>query len=131
MSRQGEIELTWTNDEGEEITHQFPGINEVCHRCEGYGSHLTPSIGNHAYSMEEFNESFDEDEAQQYFTRGGMYDVTCEVCNGDRVVQEINEKLLSPEDKILYDQYQKYKENVDRYDAEDRATYRMESGGWD
>lgn len=58
---------------------------EVCERCEGYGTHLTPSIGQHAYTAEEFHESFDDEEAEEYFRRGGRYDVPCETCSGIRV----------------------------------------------
>lgn len=132
MSQQGEIVVKWTNEEGDEVEHTFPSTNEVCHRCEGYGTHLTPSIGEHAYSMEEFNESFDDEEDRAaYFQRGGKYDVQCEVCHGNKVVEVVDEdkvSRLSEEEKALYAQYQESEEQHARWDAEDRATYRMESG---
>lgn len=129
MSRQGEIELTWYDEEGEEVTHSFPSKNEVCPRCEGHGTHLTPSIGNHAYSMEEFYESFDDEEdREEYFKRGGRYDVTCEECHGKNVIEVVDEDKLSEEQKKLYAEYEESAEESARQDAEDRHTRWMEDG---
>ena len=128
MSRHDEITVKWFNDEGDEVEHTFPAVNEVCERCEGYGMHLTPSIGNHAYSMDEFRESFDEEEAEEYFRRGGMYDVQCEECHGNKVVAMVDEDKLTPEQKTLYAEYQEAEENRARSDAEDRHTRWMEDG---
>lgn len=66
--------------------YDLEAIFEVCERCEGHGTHLHPDIGEHAYTMEEFNESFDDEEREQYFKHGGMYDVPCVECKGARVV---------------------------------------------
>jgi hypothetical protein len=131
MSRQGEIKLTWTNDEGDEVEHTFPSVNEVCEHCEGYGTYLNPSIGQHAYSMEEFQESFDEEDQAEYFKRGGIYDVQCEVCQGNKVMPVVAENLLKTEEKALYQSYQDSQERSARYEAEDRHTRFMESGGYD
>ena len=122
------IEYTWIDDEGEEITHSFPAVNEVCDRCEGFGTHLNPSIGNHAYSREEFEESFDEEEQEEYFRHGGRYDVQCEVCNGNKVILVVDELHLFNEDIELYKQYKESQEQLARWDAEDLATRRGESG---
>lgn len=125
----GTIELTWTNDEDEEVTHSFPAINEVCSRCEGFGTHLTPSIGEHAYSSEEFFETFHDDEdREQYFKRGGIYDVTCEECHGKNVIAVVDEEHLNEEQKKLFAEYEEREDRKARFDAEDKATYRMEMG---
>ena len=131
MGRQGEIELTWSDEDGEEVTHSFPCENEVCPRCEGYGTHLTPSIGNHAYSMEEFNESFDDEGREEYFKRGGIYDVQCEECKGNKVIEVVAEDKLTEEQKKLYEEYCEYEADMARMDAEDRQTRYYESGGYD
>jgi hypothetical protein len=130
--KQGEIVLKWYDEEGEEVEHTFPAKNEVCHRCEGYGTHLTPSIGNHAYSMEEFNESFDDEEDRAaYFQRGGKYDVQCEECHGNKVLPVVDEARLSDEQKKLYAEWEESEEERARSDAEDRQTRYYESGGYD
>lgn len=129
MSRQGEIVLKWENEDGDEVEHTFPSTNEVCDHCEGYGTHLNPSIGQHAYSMEEFHEAFeDEEDRAEYFKRGGIYDVPCEVCHGNKVVEVADEKRFTPEQKVLYAEYEAKEDQRAQWDAEDRATYRMESG---
>jgi len=82
-----ELRFTRENSRGVETEYVLPGRFEVCPRCEGHGTHLTPSIGEHAYSAEEFNETFWEPEDRaEYFRRGGMYDVDCETCRGKRVI---------------------------------------------
>lgn len=128
MSRQGEIELTWSDEDGEEVTHSFPCKNEVCPRCEGYGTHLTPSIGNHAYSQEEFNESFDDEGREEYFKRGGIYDVQCEECKGNKVIEVVDESKLSEEQKKLYAEYEEHEDEMARMDEEDRRTRWYEDG---
>jgi hypothetical protein len=132
MSKQGEIVLKLYDDEGEEVEHTFPSKNEVCPTCEGFGTHLNPSIGQHAYTMEEFNESFPEDEDKDnYFRRGGIYDVQCEECKGNKVIQVVDEAHLSDDQKKVYADWQEQEEDNAREEAADRRTRYMESGGYD
>jgi hypothetical protein len=125
---QGQKRYTWNNEDGDEVSHIFPVTNQVCNRCEGYGTHLNPSIGNHAYSMEEFHEAFDEEEAEEYFKRGGRYDVQCEECHGDKVVPEVDEVKLTSEQKELFEEYCECEETRAQWEAEDRHTRWMEDG---
>jgi hypothetical protein len=111
------------NDEGEEITYELPARMEVCNRCHGHGTHLNPNIGQHAYTPEEFAEAFDDDESREaYFTRGGMYDVTCESCGGQNVIAVVDRDHADPKILKLYDEKRKNEEE-DR--AMDRAEARM------
>jgi hypothetical protein len=60
---------------------------EVCSRCQGNGTHANPAFdGMTGDEMEEMGEERYEF-LEQYTTRGGMYDVNCEVCKGQRVVR--------------------------------------------
>jgi hypothetical protein len=122
------ITLKWYNDDGEEIEHTFPSCNEVCPECEGYGTHLNPNIREHAYSMEEFEQEFDEEGREQYFKHGGIYDVRCQVCRGNKVIQVAEESLFNSEQKSLYEEYQKYQDNCAQERDMDRAIFRMETG---
>ena len=88
-------EYTLMSEDGGEYTIELPVKYEVCPRCDGHGTHLNPSIGEHAYTPEEFAESFDEEEATEYFRRGGRYDVTCEKCRGGRVSPVIDVRLCT------------------------------------
>lgn len=113
------IKFTEMTDEGVEIEHELPSKFEVCSQCGGHGTHLNPSIGEHAYSQEEFEEEFwDEEDHAEYFKRGGIYDVTCETCNGKRVEEVLNEEAC-PAD--LLKKYHAMLEDMAEYERERRA----------
>jgi hypothetical protein len=124
------FKFTLCDDDGNEIEHELPSKFEVCGRCSGHGTHLNPSIGEHAYSAEEFAMEFDDEEAAEYFKRGGMYDVTCEDCGGQRVTEVVDESALTDEQRKLFDEFLEREEQNARWDREDEMTRRMESGGY-
>jgi hypothetical protein len=68
---------------------------EVCGTCEGKGTHVNPSIDSHGLSAEDFDE--DPDLAENYF--GGLYDVPCAECKGERLILVPSE---SRNDEALY-----------------------------
>lgn len=90
------------DDNEEEVEYDLPAKMEVCHDCEGYGTVLNESMRNHGYSSEEFAQEFDEEEAEHYFRRGGMYDVTCLTCKGRNVVQIIDREACSLDPKLKF-----------------------------
>lgn len=65
-----------------ETTTEFPAHAEVCSRCNGKGKHDHPAFAN-GITGSEWSE-WDQDEREGYMS--GRYDVTCEECNGKRVV---------------------------------------------
>jgi hypothetical protein len=89
----------------EETTYEFPAINEVCDECDGEGFVLCEGMRGYAYSQEEFNEAFDDD------------DQICPVCNGKNVVPVVAENLLTDKEKVLYAEYQKCEERIAREEA--------------
>lgn len=81
---------TWDEDELE-MEMELPAKFDVCGRCEGHGTHMRPGMAEHAYTAEEFEDAFHDDEDRaEYFKRGGIYDVTCETCKGARVVAVVD-----------------------------------------
>jgi hypothetical protein len=122
------MKVTYFDAAGDEVEVQLPSKFEVCPRCEGHGTHLNPSIGQHAYSMEVFRESFDDEEAEQYFKRGGIYDVTCEQCGGKRVTEVPDEAAMNAEQKAQFKEWEDAEAERARSDAEDRRTRWMEDG---
>lgn len=123
----GTKNFTLFDDEGDEFEVELPSKMEVCHRCEGHGTILNPSIGEHAYSSEEFNESFDDEEKEEYFRRGGRYDITCPTCSGNKVVEVIDDEACEKNPtfkknaKLVYE-----KEEADfAYDEQCRHEERM------
>lgn len=122
------ITVRYENDDGEEIALTFPSVMQVCSECQGEGYVLCEGMRGHAYSAEEFAESFDEEEAREYFTRGGMYDQVCPVCKGKNVIAEIDEETLTAVQKLEYEEFCQYEERRLQSEAEDRATMRAEYG---
>ncbi len=108
------ITVKFYDAEGDEVSAVLPAKHVVCSRCEGHGTHLNPSIGNHAYTSEEFHDSFDDEEAEEYFKRGGRYDVTCEVCKGKNVVLVVDEEAC---------QSAMQKANLAAFSASEEETY--------
>lgn len=63
----------------------LPGRYVVCSRCSGEGKHSNPAIDSHGISQEEFDDNPGFQEAYM----SGVYDISCEVCKGKRVVPEL------------------------------------------
>ena len=108
------ITISIYDEDGDEIEIELPAKYIVCPKCEGHGTHLIPSIGEHAYSEEEFAEAFDDEGRSEYFKRGGIYDVKCTVCKGERVALTVDEDACKSEDEIRdlkkYHEFLKWKE---------------------
>lgn len=116
--------ILWVNDDGEEIETEFRIKFEVCDRCQGTGSHCNPAIDGNGLTREDFDA--DPDFEEGYFD--GRYDVSCEDCNGERVVPEI----ATDESKFTAEQKAAVAAVHERWqaDADDARTMRGESGGW-
>jgi len=119
------IELTYENDEGDEITLELPSKMEVCYDCEGHGMVLNEAMRYHAYTSED-EEFHDPEFREEYFKRGGIYDVVCPTCKGKNVLPVVNEEALNEKQKADYALYQEWKEDQDRADAEYESLCRME-----
>lgn len=86
------ITYGWDDEQASEFS--IPAVYDVCSRCEGTGSHVNPSIDGHGIPGDD--ECWhDDDFRSMYF--GGGYDVTCEECDGLRVVLVADEDLATPE----------------------------------
>lgn len=116
----------WDGDA--DVEHKLPGKKQVCPKCEGSGYHLTESIGEHAYSQEEFDEAFEpgSEERENYFRRGGMYDVVCTRCGGKNVIDVVDEEACTTpqQNDILKLWHAHLREEAD-YRAECEAERRM------
>lgn len=94
----------------------------VCPNCEGEGSTVNPSIDGSGISADEFLEdpSFYED----YMS--GVYDITCRVCKGKRVIKAIDSDNLNDKEKEIFSLYQKQEEEERRYRKECEDEFRMQ-----
>ena len=109
------------DDDDVEFEVELPSKFEVCGRCEGKGTHVNPNIDGNGLSREDFEEDPDFEEA--YFS--GVYDVTCEECEGLRVVPVVDEEKC---DARLLKLYQDDQRAEAESRAEDRMWARLESG---
>lgn len=115
------------DDNGEMQMYTFPAKYEVCHRCEGHGKHVNPDIEceGGGFTGSEWAEACAEDPDfhDDYF--GGMYDISCTCCEGNRVVLVIDESSFDKEDKIAFSQYQDQLEKDQLFEEERAAERRM------
>lgn len=116
------IDVTYENDDGEEITLTLPAKKEVCSRCDGEGTTLCPGMEGHAYTAAEFEESFDDEEDRsEYFRHGGKYDVTCADCKGANVISVIDSDHIPENQKEEYKVFLKFDRLRRQAEADDRA----------
>jgi len=81
-----------------DIEVQLPSKRIVCPRCKGEGTHVNPNVDGHGISSEDFDA--DPDFRENYFN--GVYDVSCEECKGNKVVDEIDDEYLEKYKPKLY-----------------------------
>lgn len=113
------------NDDGEEVTMDLPSRKAVCSDCQGEGFVLCPGMRHHAYSAAEFAESFDEDDAAEYFRHGGMYDVRCPTCLGRNVIDAVDEDALNAVERAHYDAFIAQERERAAWEREARAERAM------
>lgn len=89
------------NGEGE-FHLEFPATLEVCHRCEGRGTHVNEAIDGNGLTARDFDE--DPDFRSDYMS--GLYDVTCTHCQGRNVAAVIDWNSMSPEQTLFMQAWQ-------------------------
>lgn len=110
--------LTIERDDGEFEEIALPTRWVVCPVCEGEGKHANPAIDCGGLVRDELD--YDPDFAEDYF--GGMYDVTCNRCEGRRVVHEVDWNRLTPEQS---EEYERQLREEAEYQALCRAEFVM------
>jgi RecJ-like exonuclease len=119
------ITITLYDEDDEEVQHELPAVNEVCNRCQGYGSHTNPNIDGNGITQSEWAE-WGQDEKEAYLN--GEYDVSCEECHGNKVVQVVDQEACTPAQKKLFEEWEELENERASLDAADRAYARMECG---
>lgn len=119
----GQIALSYTTALTERtLVLKFPAKFEVCGTCHGAGKRVDPRIDGNGLSTEDFDE--DPDFRESYFA--GHYDVTCDECQGQRVVPTIDEDRLTPRMRTRLALVEKQQEQEARFEREWAAEARME-----
>lgn len=118
------ITITLMDDEENEVEHELPATNEVCGRCDGFGTHTNPNIDGNGITSSEWAE-WDYEERESYMN--GDYDVTCEECHGNKVVLVPDPNVMSEEQKKIFAQWEEQEEERAAFDADWRREQEMES----
>ena len=119
------------DENGERIVESLPAKFIVCPECEGHGTVLNPSMKEHCYTPEEFDETFSLDEQEEYFKRGGRYDVQCPNCKGKNVVLVVDEDACQEgANKVILDAHEKWSNELWLSRESDRKTMMGEMGCW-
>jgi hypothetical protein len=93
MPRMFDIKMTVYGKDGSESELTLPSRRVVCPRCDGEGKHVNPAVDGDGISAEEFEA--DPDFEENYMN--GVYDVKCEKCKGNKVIDEVDFEKCSPE----------------------------------
>ena len=99
----------FTEDEqGEEVEcHDvFPAQFVVCPLCRGRAKVTDPRVDSCGLTADDLH---DHNFAEDYF--GGVYDITCPECSGERVVKEIDARSLTPEQCAVLDKLESLEED--------------------
>ena len=97
---------------------QLPSKKVVCPRCNGQGTHVNSAIDGNGLTYENFNDNPDFYSA--YFK--GRYDVICNTCNGQNVVDVLNEDECTPEQiKAHFEYLEDLRQEESGNEAERRA----------
>ena len=111
-------------DRDEDMEVEIPSKYDVCHRCEGRGTHVDPRIDGNGLTREDFAE--DPDFAEDYFN--GVYDTTCYECKGLRVVKVPNLERCKLSHRMALNIHDRQEAQRAQWDREDAYTRRMECG---
>lgn len=98
-----------------EIPAGFPTKYEVCPVCNGKGTHVNPSIDAGGLTYEDF----DQDPEFYHDYMSGMYDVTCNHCEGRTTILVVDRDRLT-------DAQREELEEIEQDAREDRALYLAE-----
>jgi hypothetical protein len=100
----------------------LPTKKAVCYGCNGEGTHVNRAIDGNGITSSEMDELGD-DFREDYMS--GAYDVQCDTCGGQRVIDEIDEDRT---DATILEAYYKQEEASAREEASEAWLRRAECG---
>lgn len=111
------IEITTWDDAGDELVLELPAKFSLCPRCRGVGSHVNPAVDGNGLSQEDFDEAGPEF-YDDYM--GGVYDVACYRCKGEKVIKIVDRDRAKPEDLKIYDDQARELRELEAMEAAER-----------
>jgi len=108
----------YMTEESDGTPFRMPTVKEVCPNCQGKGTMVNRSIDGHGLSMDD--PDLDEEFWEGYW--GGNYDVVCDECKGNNVLDVVDESRLDPE---IVKEWHDWQRDVSDSVAEQLAEMRM------
>jgi hypothetical protein len=99
------------------FTLEFPARRVICSRCDGKGTHVNPNIDGNGITGEEMSE-LGPDFFEDYM--GGVFDVRCEECRGEKIVLEVDEARLTKRQLFMWHTLQEKEAEYHRELASER-----------
>jgi len=109
------IKIFVITKKGNDFQVMAPAKRVVCYCCRGKGTHVNPNVDGDGITPEEFDR--DPEFLESYLS--GVFDVQCEECKGERVLDVVDESKMTP--KML----ERYYRHLDM-EAADRAMHMAE-----
>lgn len=114
------------NENDEPVVLYVVTRREVCPECNGYGTHTARHLDD-SRLVDDMVEDGDDEGLESYYNGG--YDVTCQHCKGERVIDSIDWNLFREKYPNEYLAINEYHEQA-RQDAAYAAQERRACGGW-
>lgn len=106
--------ITFYDDDDNEL--RIATTKEVCPTCRGEGKHVNRNIDGNGITADEWYNEWGDEEREMYMTGG--YDVVCEECKGENVID------VPDEDDVNFPAYYKYMQEMWEMEAEMAAERR-------
>lgn len=104
-------------DDPDEPNHRLVLEKEVCPECRGHGRHCDRAIDGNGITQSDREDWADDDFMEGYLR--GDYDVRCEECSGQNVIDVVDEHATDPVSLVAWNEWMR-----DYYETE--AIYAME-----
>ena len=109
------VTVTLEGDE-DTVEVQLPTKWEVCDLCNGKGTHVNPSIDCGGLTSEDFDQ--DPDFAEMYMD--GVYDQTCNRCEGRTTIAVPDFELMSEVEREAYKAHEAQEDELAQEEAWER-----------
>lgn len=110
-----QIRISMEDDELEaEVSIMVPSKNQMCDVCEGNGMIDNPAFSNGITQSD--REDMGEEDFQSYMD--GRYDVRCDCCGGNRVIQVMDVSRMTYEQKRFAVKVRQHDRDQAQYERE-------------
>lgn len=106
--------------EWEGVEYRLPTVMEVCPTCHGRGRHVNRAIDGNGITRDEMDDLGPEF-LDDYL--GGIYDVTCEQCDGANVIEVADHERMTEQQALAWLEWREAEWEADAADRVERAYF--------